>query len=50
MSGKSCEIVTGVTIAYPVLEAPGYKLQYVGHKKRKADIKIHLMLIHRSFL
>jgi len=29
MNGKSCEVVTGVTIAYPTLIAPGFKLQSI---------------------
>ncbi|GFZ42878.1 hypothetical protein JCM24511_00596 [Saitozyma sp. JCM 24511] len=29
MAGRSCEVVTGVTIVYPSIEAPGYKLQSI---------------------
>ncbi|ORY25250.1 inosine triphosphate pyrophosphatase-like protein [Naematelia encephala] len=29
MSGRSCEVITGVTIVYPCVEAPGYKLESI---------------------
>ena len=27
MAGRACEIITGVTIAYPCVQAPGFKLE-----------------------
>ncbi|KAI9632308.1 inosine triphosphate pyrophosphatase-like protein [Dioszegia hungarica] len=27
MAGKECEVITGVTIVYPTVDAPGYKLE-----------------------
>ncbi|RXK38823.1 septum formation protein Maf [Tremella mesenterica] len=29
MSGRACEVVTGICIAYPIIEAPGFKLQSI---------------------
>ncbi|CAD6582013.1 MAG: hypothetical protein TREMPRED_003155 [Tremellales sp. Tagirdzhanova-0007] len=29
MAGRACEVVTGVTIVYPTVEAPGYKLESI---------------------
>lgn len=32
LSGKSCEVVTGVSIIYPVLTAPGYKIESIDER------------------
>jgi hypothetical protein len=29
LNGQACEVVTGVTIVYPVLASPGYQIKYV---------------------
>ncbi|KAK4685448.1 hypothetical protein P7C73_g4703, partial [Tremellales sp. Uapishka_1] len=29
MSGRKCEVITGITIIYPIPEAPGYRLQSI---------------------
>lgn len=29
MAGRACEIITGVTIAYPCVQAPGFKLESI---------------------
>lgn len=29
LNGEVCEVVTGVTLVYPVLQAPGYQIVYV---------------------
>jgi len=56
MSGRTCDVVTGVTIGepisptrflmtvYPCVEAPGYKLEYV------CDAKFGRHLIARSIV
>lgn len=29
LNGRSCEVVTGVTVVYPIISAPGYAIKYV---------------------
>ncbi|WVR04072.1 septum formation protein Maf [Kwoniella sp. DSM 27419] len=29
MAGRSCEVITGVSIVYPIIEAPGFKVQSI---------------------
>lgn len=46
MNGGVCEVVTGVTIVYPVLEAPGYNIKYVTiHQATYISANINLSCI-----
>ncbi|KAG7575261.1 hypothetical protein FFLO_00425 [Filobasidium floriforme] len=51
LNGKTCEIVTGVTIVYPTLGAPGYKLQSISvstiaHFRENTDAELKAYVEH----
>ncbi|EJU04996.1 Maf/Ham1 [Dacryopinax primogenitus] len=45
LNGQRCEVVTGITIVYPVLAAPGYAIQSIDERSFVyfADSPVHLL-------